>query len=147
MTYHNIADVTVLFGGNRAVTRDYAAGALGDTWLLRDNVWSEVAGAGPRARDHHAMVHHQRRGVTLLFGGFAGAMLGDTWLFDGATWREVRDTNGPSPRGGVPAMTYDSDRGKVLMYGGWGDNGALRDLWEWDGSWSRAAECTGQTEH
>ena len=89
------------------------------------------------------MVHHQRRGVTLLFGGFAGTMLGDTWLFDGATWREVRDANGPSPRGGVPAMTYDSDLGKVLMYGGWGDNGALRDLWEWDGAWSPVEVCPG----
>jgi hypothetical protein len=141
MAYHTSENAVLLFGGNRAVNREYAAGALGDTWLLRNGAWSAVFGAGPGPRDHHAMAHHAARGVTVLFGGFHNVMLGDTWLFDAAGWRNATDPNGPSARGGVPAITYDSDRRKVVMYGGWGNDGALRDLWEWDGSWTRAAEC------
>ena len=141
MSYHSSEGAAVVFGGNRAISRDFTGAALGDTWLLRGSVWREVAGPGPAPRDHHAMSHHEQRGVTVLFGGHHERMLGDTWLFGGREWIEQVQDDGPSPRGGVPAMTYDSDRSKVLMYGGWGDNGALRDLWEWDGVWSRAAEC------
>jgi hypothetical protein len=137
LAFHTGSGAAILFGGNRAVTRDYSAGALGDTWLLRGNRWTEVSGPTPGVRDHHAMVHHQARDVTLLFGGYHQRMLGDTWLFDGATWKLQPATDGPSPRGGVPAITYDPDREQVLMYGGWGDDGALRDLWAWNGEWTQ----------
>jgi hypothetical protein len=130
-------DVTVLFGGNLTTDRKFVEGALGDTWVLRGNVWSEVPGTGPPRRDHHAMAFHSARGLTVMFGGSAGGMLGDTWIFDGRRWAERTESNGPSARGGVPAMTYDTDRRKVLMYGGWGSAGPQTDLWEWDGTWER----------
>jgi hypothetical protein len=137
LAYDTKRDLTVVFGGNRATDRKFAEGSLGDTWVLRGTAWREVSGSGPTKRDHHAMAFHGARGVALMFGGSsAQGMLGDTWTFDGQRWAQQRDSSGPSARGGVPAMTYDSDRRKVVIYGGWGDAGALRDLWEWDGGWT-----------
>ena len=31
-------------------------------------------------------------------------------------------------------MAYDSQRGRVVLFGGYGDSGGLADTWEWDGS-------------
>jgi hypothetical protein len=136
LAYDATRGAAILFGGNRTTDRKFVEGALGDTWLLRETVWSEVPGAGPAKRDHHAMAFHAARGLTVMFGGSSGGMLGDTWTFDGQTWTERTQSDGPSARGGVPAMTYDADRRTVVMYGGWGSAGPLTDLWEWDGRWT-----------
>lgn len=136
LVYDARRDAAVVFGGNRAIGRRFGEGRLGDTWVLRGDEWSELTGSGPVARDHHGMAHHSARGVTLLFGGSgAEGMLGDTWTLEDDRWTLRSDSIGPSARGGVPALTYDSDRRTVVMYGGWGESGALRDVWEWDGRW------------
>lgn len=117
-----------------------STGALGDTWLGTRGSWMKAAqGVGPPSRDHHAMVYHAARGVTLLFGGTQreNRYTGDTWTWDGTRWTELNQPNAPSARGGTPAMTYDSHRRKVIMYGGWGAHGPIRDLWEWDGTSTR----------
>lgn len=131
----------ILFGGWRAV--DGKVARLGDTWLGTGARWKHAAsGHGPSERDHHAMAFHEARGVALLFGGSTGEYAGDTWVWDGKKWFQAPDGSAPSPRGGVPAMTYDSHRKRILMYGGWGNDGPLRDLWEWDGTWTQIHEVT-----
>jgi hypothetical protein len=35
-------------------------------------------------------------------------------------------------------MAYDSDRGRVVLFGGWDVTGAVSDVWEWNGrQWTR----------
>jgi len=36
-------------------------------------------------------------------------------------------------------MTYDSDRGRVVLFGGWDVTGAVSDVWEWEGANGRAS--------
>lgn len=130
MAYDSTRNALVVFGGASG------AGKLADTWTLAGGACRAAAGPGPSKRDHHGMAFHEARGVVVMQGGWSGErMLGDTWLWDGARWTEHAQP-GPSTRGGVPAMTYDSDRRKVLLYGGWGEDGPLQDLWEWDGEWT-----------
>lgn len=144
--YDSKRKFVTVFGGNNATDRNFGEHMMGDTWVLRNNKWSQVAGEAPGKRDHHAMAYHDARGIALLFGGAAGRdFFGDTWSFDGKTWNRLQDPNAPSARGGVPAMTYDSDRKKVVMYGGWGKEGPHQDVWDWDGKWEKVKSSCGPT--
>jgi hypothetical protein len=76
----------------------------------------------------------------VLFGGAdASEVRGDTWEWDGNKWTQV-SVAGPGPRT-FPAMTYDSLRRRVVLFGGnrvlFGrnleENKFLDDTWEWDG--------------
>jgi N-acetylneuraminic acid mutarotase len=53
-------------------------------------------------------------------------------------WTQKQDV-GPSPRWG-PAMVYDSERARVLLFGGYG-NTNFGDTWEWDTeSWTQVED-------
>lgn len=49
------------------------------------------------------------------------------------TWVQLSPASSPSPRD-VSAMAYDPASGKVVMFGGVGDNGYLNDTWTFDGT-------------
>ena len=135
--FDSVSGGTILFGG-----RDVNGLTKSDTWLLRNGVWSQLAVSGPGARSDHAMVSVGSTGV-LLFGGKStladATCFGDTWLWNGSSWVQVSST-GPAPRGGH-SMVYDSRRGRVVLFGGFGaDSLVLADTWEWDGAaWVRVA--------
>ncbi|MCC7294075.1 MAG: hypothetical protein IT449_18595 [Phycisphaerales bacterium] len=135
---------TVLFGGNE----ENGHNPNDETWLWNGTDWSQRRREAviPPARADHAMAYDSARGVTVMFGGGADCggtcnlanypvYLGDTWEWDGQTWLLRNDgTDGPSPRAGH-AMTYDSARGVVVLFGGSGANYSFKgDTWEWDGA-------------
>jgi len=52
-------------------------------------------------------------------------------------WQAVPGVHQLLPRSG-PALAYDSQRGRIVLYGGSGANGCLPETWEWDGTrWER----------
>jgi N-acetylneuraminic acid mutarotase len=117
----------VLFGG------EGDTGLLDDTWLWdRDQfLWEPLPSAiTPPARTGHSLAAIPDRGV-LLFGGtgVTGELLGDTYLSIGSGW--MPELFGPPPRTSH-AMATDLLRGKIVLFGGRGANGALQDTWEWD---------------
>jgi hypothetical protein len=63
-----------------------------------------------------------------LFGGAAaspaGRVYGDTWLWNGTTWERAAPKGSPAPRSGVAATT-DTASGKVVLFGGEGQGGAM----------------------
>jgi hypothetical protein len=70
---------------------------------------------------------------------FGGSGLGDTWEWDGSTWTPLLLVTGPSARY-APAMAYDSQRGRCVLFGGAMNNAFLQDTWEWNGSaWAQVA--------
>lgn len=95
--------------------------------------WVTAGDGGPIAR-RTTLAYDSQRNVTVLFGGEgAGGDLGDTWEWNGSFWTEIQ-VDGPSPRSSH-AMSYDSDRGVIVMYGGY----LATDTWEWDGiQWIQA---------
>ncbi|MBM4319275.1 MAG: hypothetical protein FJ125_04770 [Deltaproteobacteria bacterium] len=134
----------VLFGGH--AWSGLADLWLDDTWEWDGWTWSRVEPPGyrPTARSGHAMAGVGQEGMVALFGGYgrragSGTRLADLWLFDGSAWSEQQ---GEDPQGdGGPAgrnwhaLSYDTQRGRLVLFGGRAGQ-LLGDTWEWDGrSW------------
>ncbi len=133
MAYDSGRGRVVLFGGaneNNAVD-------FGDTWEWDGRSWIERTSAlSPIPRFGHAMAYDAARGRVVLFGGYdfvTGQFLDDLWEWDGNTWAAASFATGPSPRFGH-GLVYDSQRQRVVLFGGAGETSVLADTWEWDGT-------------
>jgi len=125
-------DGLVLFGGDGSI------GQLHDeTWKWDGQRWTLLhPKRHPSARMRHAAAYDVRRKRLVLFGGSTAVshgFFGDTWEFDGSMWHRASPARSPSPRNDH-AMTYDSDSGRVLLFGGRDRGGDCDDLWAWDGN-------------
>lgn len=86
------------------------------------------------------MCFDEARGECVLFD------LGETWTWDGTSWTLVA-TSGPSVRW-EQAMTYDSARARVVLFGGRDASTVFGDTWEWDGvAWSTVATSGPEPRH
>jgi hypothetical protein len=140
MAYDSRRQRVVMFGGS------YYTTAIGETWEWDGTQWELRSTTGPSARIWSRMTYDSRRGKCILFGGETGYYSGtrplDTWEWDGSSWVRV-DTGGPSGRINH-IMTYDSLRGRTVLFGGRSRVASPYDLysdtWEWDGvSWALVA--------
>jgi hypothetical protein len=145
MVYDSSRRRIVLFGGADE------SQVCGDTWEWNGKRWTlaSPAGAGPGPRTFPAMTYDSLRKRVVLFGGnrvlFGKSLdenkfLDDTWEWDGQSWIQLK-VAGPSPRAEA-AMSFDSNRGRVVLFGGYNRSEAGRnqfgDTWEWDGkSWTQ----------
>jgi hypothetical protein len=131
----------ILFGG-----KDAAFTTLSDTWEWDGSSWTELAPitAKPPGRSFHAMAHDPARGRIVLSGGLA-LSLGDplpqphdTWEWNGSSWAEiVSERNSVASSRFAHAMSYDTSRGRVVLFGGTTGSTELNDTWVWDGdAWS-----------
>jgi hypothetical protein len=115
----------------------------GRTWEWTDNLvgWGVRSTLGPAGRANHAMAFDAARSRTVLFGGFIEiprTTFGDLWEWDGTQWMQVTGSAVAPRARRFHALTYDSARGRVVLYGGVASNDStLSDAWEWDGAqWS-----------
>jgi hypothetical protein len=138
MAYDAARHRLVVFGGNAGYV------SRGDTWEWDGQTWSQRAANGPSPRSLVNMVYDAAIGHVVLFGGYDYSgpdpvYWGDTWEWDGVSWTQ-RATSGPAARA-HQGMAYDSDRGRVVMYGGLASNTTTwHDTWEWDGTiWTQGA--------
>ncbi len=100
---------TVLFGG----------AATSDTWAWSGSTWTALNDVGPGPCEGTGLVFTGQS--VILFGGVdpaqnPAALFGLTWEFAGTDWTERQDI-GPAPRH-RHAMAYDTQRGRVVMFGG-----------------------------
>jgi hypothetical protein len=141
VAYDSKRNLLLVFGGETTYP-----GVLGKTEADVSDLWAWDASSsgtwsfemasdpgGPRRAPPAA---DPLRGEIVLFGGqFRGGALSDTWTWDGVLWRE-RFPKTPTPLGRYGhAMTTDTARSVVLMFGGsttW--NIAMKDTWAWNGS-------------
>ncbi|MBW1809527.1 MAG: hypothetical protein JRJ87_15125 [Deltaproteobacteria bacterium] len=162
MAYDSARDRMVVFGGSDGTYND-------QTWEWDGRSWKLVCGVGtycvsPAARAGHSMEYDAVRGVVVMFGGEAGSTdltLGDTWEWDGTKWLQQcgdgTNCSGPPGRSGH-GMVYDSERGRVLLFGGCENMDSdtfeclnMPDgLWAWDGAgWDKicgsGTGCSGPT--
>jgi hypothetical protein len=136
LAYDQDYQAPVMYGG-RNETGGYAA----DTWEWHSPGWLRYTANAPGPREGVQLAYHAGITRTLLFGGVTdGTYHNDTWTWGGARtdWQSVPDANPPSARSDM-GLTYDSTRGRVVLFGGTGPAGALGDTWEWNGSWARSA--------
>ena len=133
MAADTVRGVVVLFGG-------YGGSAYrNDTWEFNGSSWTNrtPTSGSPSARYAPAMAFDPSRGVTVLFGGYSASLGGmnDTWEWNGTTWTNRTPASGnPAPRD-LTAMTYDANRGVMVLFGGSSGN---TEEWTWDGqSWTQ----------
>jgi hypothetical protein len=136
LVYDATRNRLVLFGGAGS------DGALDDLWEWDGSAWTQVAksGAWPRGRNLAGLTYDSARGSVILFGGYTTTGIDDpsVWEWDGAAWQEhPSDGTGPGARFAA-ALSYDPNRGRVVLFGGYDPTSACGnvvcgDLWEWDG--------------
>jgi hypothetical protein len=133
MTFDSRRGRAVLFGGGAGAMNSY----LADTWEWSGTAWSLVLPAlSPPGLIGHAMAYDSSRGRTVLFGGQASQAAprtSDTWEWDGTNWVHSSPTATPPARF-WHAMTYDSARSRLVLFGGSGQAGDLADTWTYDGT-------------
>jgi len=145
MVYDSTNDRTILLGGSIGATK------LNDTWLYNysNNTWynANPGFQGPGTltpRDQFEMAYDSVHDRTLAFGGCtadAGGQDNTTWLYnfsDNIWYNMTPDTSGGTlyKRSGH-AMTFDSDAERVVLFGGYWEEGApppyfLNDTWEYN---------------
>jgi len=107
--------------------------------------WKEVATTGPSSYGH-VLGYDQAGRQTLLFTGVppSGPYDGQTWTWNGSVWTHQTPAGDTPPPRYKAAMASDTDRNRVVLFGGIGLNGVeLQDTWEWDGSkWNMMSPAT-----
>lgn len=134
--YNSSASYAVLFGGCGSSC------PLSDTWELSVSLgsfkWTLLSPTtSPSARYGASLAYDAKAGLMILFGGCGSTCpLGDTWLFEATpttTWTQC--TVGSCASGSAPparwgaAMTYDSAKWELVLFGGCGATCPLGDTW------------------
>ena len=130
--YDPVHEQSFVYGG-------YGEGILEDFWAWQDGTWQSIDFAGPGPLSHFGMAYDADANALLIFGGASStstfSSLSDkTWKLTNGAWSALSLAEHPSTRGS-PAMVYDPERKKIVLYGGFApDRSELNDTWEWDGS-------------
>ena len=120
---------------------------LGETWEWNGVDWTQVVTAhAPSSRVGTRLAYDLARSKVVLFGGDDGSrahtVFQDTWNYDGVDWTQLATANAPSPRSET-AMTYDTARLRVLLYGGRANQTLFNDTWSFDGTnWTNVVPLT-----
>jgi hypothetical protein len=146
MAYDATGAVSVLFGGYGG------PGTLGDTWTWNGTTaaWTQVCAAAgctdPPSRGNLAMAYDSVTSKTVVFGGSTNmgpsGQLADGWQWSGTAWSAFTGVPGPVARDQA-AMTYDSKRARIVMFGGSVGGTPVSETWELH---SHGAACTADTQ-
>jgi len=111
-----------------------------DTWKYDGNIWKKISTEGPSTRRGAKMVYHAELKAIFLFGGYdlelggydlEKGYLNDLWKWDGKKWEMIISKGEmPSPRASY-ALAYDSNKNKILLFGGYKGKERFCDTWEW----------------
>ncbi|MEW6756208.1 MAG: kelch repeat-containing protein [Candidatus Latescibacterota bacterium] len=123
-----------------------------DTWAydLAAGEWAEVAVGETRPAERYgsvAVFDPVARGLVAFAGFTYSGRFGDTWRLavDEGTWSDLQPDPSPGRRC-LHAAAYDPQAGRMLIYGGQRDGGALADLWAFDlaqGVWTELTPADG----
>jgi hypothetical protein len=111
--------VLVFYGG-------YNAGAQAGTWEL-GTVWSNPTVSGAPSARHGAMMGFDPVTQRVMLVGGAYGLTG-AYTYDGLSWTSLSSDCGPI---GWGAMTYDSARGKFVLFAGDTGSGVTNATWEY----------------
>ena len=134
LVYDACREVTVMFGGTRALSR---GGVRNDTWEWNGVDWSlsDPGGPGnrPSPRVYFGFAFDEPRCQTMLTGGTnVWNDVGDTWSWNGESWTLIEENSAFGARHAptLAALLHDSHLvlfgGRQRVEGVWED---LRDQW------------------
>lgn len=141
----------ILFG-------DYSADE--DTWGFANGNWVQLIAATsctqqggsttcPNGTGDESFAWDPALGEDVLFGGYPYS--NDTWGFSSLTWTELvapSSCTGPSGPNPCPAareesaMTYDSEDGYLVLFGGYNGSEDFDDTWAFTGTWQEVASAS-----
>ena len=135
MAYDTERRRIIVFSGGEGSTS--SAGVHHDLWEHASDGgrWYDRTKANnvPFARYDHALAFDDEADQLALYGGNEPTFwLGseEHWVFDGAIWqKEDTGTTNPGQRR-KHAMAYDSNRGRLVLFGGFSGNTYMQDVWE-----------------
>lgn len=98
-----------------------------------------LSAADPAARAGARAVFNEATGTAILFGGTTSNDLGsgrnyaldETWEFDGTRWIRRYPENSPAGRSSH-VMAYDSNRERIVLFGGTDGTKELTDTWVYE---------------
>jgi N-acetylneuraminic acid mutarotase len=161
MAYDSQADRTIYYAGMKGSYPSYTT--IGETWAYDDNAnaWTNLQSANtPSGLGDSGMAYDAESDKVILFGGINGEnlnqALNETWVFDYQTnsWTKMEPAVSP-PAMGWPAMAYDSEADRVLVWGGWPTMDARPGLertpiWAYDynsNTWTELPNTDGPVEN
>jgi cysteine-rich repeat protein len=112
---------------------------LSRTWLVKQNVWTEVTAGSPNLNPGYRMVYDSSKKKVVVVGTGPDATEIQVWDFDGTWQRRPVLGDGPSARSDA-ALSFDSMRNRVVLFGGRDSAGSctLSDTWELaDNRWTQ----------
>lgn len=141
VVFDELRQEVVLFGGYGGSNEE----RLSDTWNFNFETWVKIGEANdpnthPIMSGSNCFVYDSLRDVMVYFGGYGNSNYSNqTWEYMLNYWFEISTTQKPTARSNA-AMVYDSDRNKVILFGGigWDPNVPsakvmFNDTWEYDG--------------
>ncbi len=114
-----------------------------DVWAFDGAEWHELAAAASPKVEwlSFATATDPSRQQLMLFGAAdkdedededEDAQANELWMFDGFTWTRLPQELSPTPRQGS-AMVFDTERDRLVLFGGFADASPLQETWEHDG--------------
>lgn len=149
MTYDSTDGSLVLFGGAES------SGMMpNETWTFKGGQWenltSSLVGQPPAGRTAPAMADDPSDAGIVLFGGigptcgpFFCPSSNDTWVLAHGRWNQLHPTLSPTAR--ISPMTYDSESGTDILFGGRTNNAYYADgTWSFhNGVWTNLTSSVG----
>ncbi len=139
MAYDAARGRVVLYGGTLNGAGDT------DTWEWDGAAWKRGPDA-PTGVFGAVMTYDSRRHKIVMFGGTEEDNAphdSTTYEYDGTSWVAAPTINSPEPRYDAQ-MTYDPERGVVVMYGGFVGGFVGNEVWEYDGqTWTNRTPPVG----
>lgn len=127
LVYDASRGAAVLHGGT-----DAGGVALRDVWLFDGAQWSELVTTGlPDMFIASGLAYDAARGVVVAVGSVSGAHV--TVELSGATWEERTPLTTTPSIASFFATAYDTNRRRVVQFGGRGFLTVSNAVWEWDG--------------
>jgi len=125
--------VTVVFGGEMITSPSTIES--NELWEWDGKAWKNPKPVSrPPARLHHALAFDKVRERTVLFGGYKAkngrVVFGDTWEWGGKNWTATAPKVSPAKRY-RHALTYDSRRRRVILFGGQSGSKLVNDTWSY----------------
>jgi hypothetical protein len=131
--YDPARDRMVVFGGD-----DNSSAHFGDVWALSlagTPAWTQLTPTGtpPSARTSQSAIYDPVRDRMVIFGGSDGTVLYDeVWalaLAGRPAWTQLTPTGTPPSARSSHSAIYDPVRDRMVVFGGYKNNGYLNDAW------------------
>jgi hypothetical protein len=128
--YDPNGDRMIVFGGNDGSPRN-------EVWSLSldgEAHWTllTTSGTPPSPRSFHTSSYDPSRHAMIVFGGQDGTYRNDVWtlsLTGTPTWSSLSPAGILPPARESSAALYDSQRDRLIVFGGWDGTGLRNDLW------------------